>query len=156
VVPRGAREWLWHLGALAAILLCIFTPGGLVMLVVAIGTSWLLNAEPGELLRTSGLYVITALLVGLVFGGEPTILRVVTSGLAWSRAPGIGTALNLVLGFCIEAAIGLGALGILMAFDRRVVSRATVDERVWQRQQARRRHLLRQWHRHVELPEVAP
>ena len=63
--------------------------------------------------------------------------------------------LAVVLGYCVELSVSMLALSTLMVFDRRVVNRMTVDLRVWQRQQARRRQLLRRWLRLGDVTEVS-
>jgi hypothetical protein len=155
VAPRGTREILWHVGAMLAIAMPLAVPAGWFVLGMVITAAWLLNAGPVNLVRVALMYVATGLVVATVFATPIDYFFTIAHVLQWSRAPQVGMPLTITLGFCFEVSVAMFSLALLMAFDRRSVNRATVDLRVWQRQQARRRLLLRRWHRESELPEVS-
>jgi hypothetical protein len=153
--PRGARELLWHAVVLMAVALPFALPAGWLVLGVVIAFAWFIKAGPVNLVRAALMYVATGFLVATIFA-EPadfpiTIMHVLT----WSRAHQVGMPFTIALGYCFEVSLAMCTVALLMAFDRRSVNRAAVDLRVWQRQQTRRRQLLRQWHRSQDLPEVS-
>ena len=153
--PRGAREWLWHFGVLLAVVVPLAPPVGVLVLGEVIGMTWLLELRPIELIRVAGAYVLTGLAIAAIFARPSTFITAVVHTFTWSRAAQVGMPLAVALGYCIELSVSMLAVATFMAFDRRSVSRATVDLRVWQRQRTRRRQLLRQWHKSSEVPEVS-
>ena len=153
--PRGARELLWHVGVLLAVVVPLVPPVGLLVLVEVIGMTWLLKLRPIELIRVAGAYAVTGLIIAAIFARTSVFLPTVVHTFTWSRSTQVGMPLALALGYCTELSVSMLAVATLMAFDRRSVNRATVDLRVWQRQQTRRRQLLRQWHRSSDVPEVS-
>jgi hypothetical protein len=154
-VPRGAQEILWHVGALAAVAMPFALPAGWLVLGMVIVITWFLNAGPVNLVRVALMYVATGLVAATVFASPSGYLVSIAHVITWSRPKGVGTPLAIALGFCFEVSVAMCSVALLMAFDRRSVNRSTVDLRVWQRQQARRRLLLRRWHRFSDLPEVS-
>ena len=153
--PRGARELLWHIGVLLAVVVPLIPPVGLLVLGEVIAMTWLLQLRPIELIRVAGAYVVTGLAIAAIFARPSAFCATVVHTFTWSRAAHVGMPLAVALGYCIELSVSMLAVATLMAFDRRSVNRATVDLRVWQRQQTRRRQLLRQWHRSSDVPEVS-
>ena len=113
-----------------------------IVLVVA----WAVAARPQELMRVALSYFVTGEVV-LTLAGHPGALgSVAWATLQWQRALGINAVADVLAAGSLEMGIGLLTLGTLLVFDRRRVDRDTVDERVWLRQQERRRQLLRRWH----------
>jgi uncharacterized protein YqgC (DUF456 family) len=153
--PRGARELLWHIGVILAVVVPLVPPVGFLVLGEVIAMTWLLELRPIELVRVAGAYVVTGLVTAAIFARPTVFFTTAVHTFTWSRAAHVGMPLAVVLGYCIELSVSMLAVATFMAFDRRRVNRATVDLRVWQRQQARRRQLLRQWHRSSDLPEVS-
>lgn len=152
--PRGARELLWHAGVLLAVVLPLVLPDGWLVFGEVCFINWLLKSRPAELVRVALMYALTGVFVGVVFTTPSVALDAVSHIFIWHRIPQVGLPLEVALGYCLELSVSLLAVATLIGFDRRTVNRATVDLRVWQRQQARRRQLLRQWHRSTDLPEV--
>jgi len=152
--PRGARELLWHVGVLLAVVLPLVLPDGWLVFGVVVAVNWHIRLRPAELVRVALMYALTGAFVAAVFSTPSVALDAVAHMFIWRRISQIGLPLEIALGYCLELSVSLLAVATLVAFDRRRVSRATVDLRVWQRQQARRRQLLRQWHRSADLPEV--
>ena len=153
--PRGARELLWHIGVLVAVVVSLVPPFGLLVLGEVIAMTWLLELRPVELIRVAGAYVITGFAVASIFARPSVFLITVVHTFTWSRSSHVGMPLAVALGYCVELIASMLAVATFMAFDRRVVNRTTVDLRVWQRQQARRLQLLRRWHRSGDIPEVS-
>jgi hypothetical protein len=154
--PRGGRELLWHGGALFAVVLALVLPGGWVVFGMVVVITWLIKPRPVELVRVALMYALTGAFVAAIFTTPSIALDAVAHILVWRRISQIGLPLEVALGCCLELSVSLLAMATLVGFDRRRVNRTTVDLRVWQRQQTRRRQLLRQWHRTTDLPEVAP
>jgi hypothetical protein len=116
------------------------------MLGIVLVVAWLVGAQPQELTRVALSYLVTAEIV-LALAGHPGALgSVAWATLQWQRATGINAVADVLAASSLEMGIGLLTLGTLLAYDRRHVDRDTVDERVWLRQQERRRQLLRRWH----------
>jgi hypothetical protein len=146
---------LWHIGVLLAVVVPLIPPVGLLVLGEVIAMTWLLELRPIELIRVAGAYVVTGLAIAAIFARPSAFCATVVHTFTWSRAAHVGMPLAVALGYCIELSISMLAVATFMAFDRRSVNRATVDLRVWQRQQTRRRQLLRRWHRSSDIPEVS-
>jgi hypothetical protein len=138
-----------------AVVVSLVPPFGLLVLAEVIAMTWLLELRPVELIRVAGAYVITGLAIAAIFARPSVFFTTVVHTFIWSRASHVGMPLAVALGYCIELSVSMLAVATLMAFDRRSVNRTTVDLRVWQRQQARRRQLLRLWHRSGDIPEVS-
>ncbi len=153
--PRGARELLWHVGVLLAVVLPLVPPGGFLLFGEAVAVTWLFNLQPRELVRYAEEFLLIGLVIAVIFANPSDFLPAIVHTLTWSRASQVGMPLAVVLGYFIELTISMLALAVLVGFDRRSVNRATVDLRVWQRQQTRRRQLLRRWHQSQDLPEVS-
>lgn len=155
VAPRGARELLWHVGVLLAVVVPLVPPGGILVLAGAVALTWLLRSSPVELAFAALEWALTGLVIAAIFASPWAFISAIFHTFTWSRAPQLGPSLAVVLGICIELSVAALALATLVAFDRRSVDRATVDLRVWQRQQTRRRQLLRAWHGSTNVPEVS-
>lgn len=153
--PRGVRELLWHAGALVAIVTPFALPAGWLVLGIVIAMTWLLSAGPVNLVRVALMYVATGVVVATIFAKPVDFLITIAHTVIWSRPPQIGLPLAIALGYCFELSVAMCCLALLVAFDRRSVNPAAVDLRVWQRQQTRRRQLLRRWHHSADLPEVS-
>jgi hypothetical protein len=153
--PRGARELLWHFGVLLAVVASLVPPGGLLVFGEVIAMTWLFEVRPIELIRVAGACAVTGIAIASYFARPSVFFISIVHTFTWSRAAQVGMPLAVVLGYCIELSVSMLALSTLMVFDRRVVNRMTVDLRVWQRQQARRRQLLRRWHRSGDVAEVS-
>jgi hypothetical protein len=154
--PRGVRELLWHVGVLLAIVSPLVPPMGVVVFAEVIALTWLLEMRPADLMKLSAELTFLGVLIATMFSTPSTYFVTIVHVFTWSRASQVGLALAIALGYCIELSVAALAVAILMSFDRRRVHRTTVDLRVWQRQQTRRRQLLRRWHRSRDLPEVTP
>ena len=154
--PRGARELLWHVGVLLAVVSPLVPPAGFLVFAESVVVTWLFKLQPRELVRYAGEFLFTGFAIATVFGNSSDFLPAIVHTFAWSRASQVGMPLAVALGYFIELAVSVLAIAVLMEFDRRRVSRDSVDLRVWQRQQTRRRQLLRAWHQSADLPEVSP
>ena len=154
-VPRGLREITWHIGALAAFVTPLVLPGGWFILAVMAGLTWLVRLPTSLLFGIALRYMVAALVIAAVFGAPLDLPITIGYDFAWSRAPEVGVPLTFILDYLFELSVAACSVATLMAFDRRSVNRAAVDLRVWQRQQNRRRQLLRQWHRSRTIPEVS-
>jgi hypothetical protein len=117
--------------------------------------AWLIGLQSSHLLRIGIAYAAIFVASAEIFAPAATFPAIVASTFTFRRADHVRVALSYVDGYLIELTIAAFAVATLMAFDRRSVNRAAVDLRVWQRQQTRRRQLLRQWHRSHDVPEVA-
>lgn len=154
--PRGARELLWHVGALLAVATPFVPPAGFLVFGGAIALTWLFKLQPRELVRYAGEFLLTGFVISVIFATSSDFLPAIVHTFTWSRSAQVGMPLAVVLGYFIELSVAMLAIAVLVGFDRRRVNRATVDLRVWQRQQTRRRQLLRRWHQSEDLPEVTP
>lgn len=155
VVPRGVREWCWHAVALVAVVLCLASPGGPAATIVVASVAWLVDPDPMVMLRVGGLYLVTGLAIALFWATPVTYLESIPYTLTWVMPVGTGEVLGVAFSICTEIAVILISVGFIVLFDRRWVNRSVVDERVWLRQQERRRQLLRQWHAMSDQPEVS-
>lgn len=153
-MPRGIREITWHLGALAALVTPLVLPGGWYVLAVMAGLTWLVQLPASLLVGIAARYMAAALVVATVFATPMSLPLAIMHDFAWSRASRISVPLTFTLDLIFELSVAACSVAMLIAFDRRSVNRSAVDIRVWQRQQARRRQLLRRWHRSHTLPEV--
>jgi hypothetical protein len=153
--PRGARELFWHVGVLLAFVLPLLLLDGWLVFGVVVSVNWYIKLRPVELVRVALMYALTGAFVAVMFTTPSVALDAVAHIFIWRRISQIGLPLEVALGCCLELSVSLLAVATLVGFDRRRVNRATVDLRVWQRQQTRRRQLLRQWHRSADLPELA-
>jgi fumarate reductase subunit D len=153
--PRGAREWFWHLGVAVAVVTALVPPGGILVLALAFAMTWVLDAQSKQLFRVGLEFMATGLVVAMIFVSLGAFPATVVHTFTWSRAHQVGMPLAFIIGYFIELSVSIFAVATLRAFDRRTVNRATVDLRVWQRQQARRRQLLRHWHERWDIPEVS-
>ena len=152
--PRGARELFWHVGVLLAVVLPLVLPDGWLVFGVVVAMTWFIKLRPVELVRVALMYALTGAFVAAIFTTPSVALDAVAHMFIWRRISQVGLPLEVALGCCLELSVSLLGVATLVGFDRRRVSRATVDLRVWQRQQSRRRQLLRQWHLSTDLPEV--
>ena len=153
--PRGLREITWHVSALVALVTPLVLPAGWYVFAVLAALTWYLQLSASLLLRIALRYMVAGLVIATVFGAPLNFPISVGYDFAWSQAPEIGGPLTFVLDFLFELSVAACSVATLMAFDRRSVNRAAVDLRVWQRQQTRRRQLLRRWHRSRTIPEVS-
>lgn len=153
--PRGAREILWHVCALVAVAMPFALPAGWLVLGIVIAFTWLIKAGPVNLVRIALMYVATGFVVATIFATPMDFPITIAHVFTWNRSRQVGVPLTIALGYCFEVSVAMCTVALMMAFDRRSANRAAVDLRVWQRQQTRRRQLLRQWHRSQDLPEVS-
>ena len=154
-VPRGVKEWLWHAAAFAAVLTPLVLPGGIVVFGAAIAMTWLFDVPVKNLIHFGLEYLAVGFAIAIIFATPGTFLSTMVHIFIWRRAHAVGMPLAFTLGYLFEWTISVFAVATLLNFDRRSVSRTTVDLRVWQRQQTRRRQLLRHWHNQWEIPEVS-
>ena len=163
-IPRGPREQFWHVGVALCILMVVALPQlhvlapvwvlGLVLTRIALGWSppaWFLQRLTLLLATSTGVFLTgrlglaasRELLVALVRDNTPSILELLPD-----RAEQVSLALLLhtLAGF---------AVATLVRFDLRAVRRDIVDERVWARQQTRRRQVMAAHHRLQPPPEIA-
>ena len=154
-VPRGPREITWHVGVLAALVTPLVLPGGWYVLAVMAGLTWLVQLPSSLLFGIALRYMAAALVIAAVFATPMDLPVAIMHDFAWNRASQISVPLTFTLDLIFELSIAACSVATLIAFDRRSVNRSAVDLRVWQRQQTRRRQLLRRWHRSRTIPEVS-
>ena len=154
-VPRGLREITWHVSALVALVTPLVLPAGWYIFAVVSALTWYFQLPVTLLLRIALRYMAAGLVIAAVFGAPLDFPITIGYDFAWSRAPEIGVPLTFALDYLFELSVAACSVATLMAFDRRSANRASVDLRVWQRQQTRRRQLLRHWHRSHTIPEVS-
>ena len=154
-VPRGFREIMWHFSALVALVTPLVLPAGWYVVTVVSGLTWFLRFSSSLLFRVALRYMAAGLVIATIFSSPLGFPISIGYDFAWSRAPEIGVQLTFVLDYLFELSVAACSVATLMAFDRRSVNRAVVDLRVWQRQQTRRRQLLRHWHRSRTIPELS-
>jgi hypothetical protein len=155
VAPRGVREFVWHAAALVALVTPLVTPLGWWASISVVGLTWLLGLSSRLLVRVGLAYVAMGVGVATVFATPAAFLRSTLHAFTGSRVATMGTLLNVTLVYLMELSVATLSVATLLAFDRRAVNRSTVDLRVWQRQQARRRQLLRRWHQLRVIDEVS-
>lgn len=153
--PRGLREITWHVMALVALVTPLVLPGGWYVVAVATALTWFLKLTSTVLLRVALWYMAAGLVIAAIFATPLDFPIAIVRDFSWSRAPEIGVPLTFALDVLFELSVAVCSVATLLAFDRRSVNRAAVDLRVWQRQQARRRQLLRKWHWFNDIPEVS-
>ena len=155
VAPRGARELAWHAAALLALVAPLVTPLGWWASISVIGLTWLCGLDSRLLVRMGLIYVVIGVGVATVFATPADFLMLTLHAFTWHRATKMSLPLVFSLLLMMELSVATLSMATLLAFDRRAVSRSTVDLRVWQRQQARRRQLLRRWHQLRVIDEVS-
>ena len=154
-IPRGLREIAWHVSALVVLVTPLVLPAGWYVFAVVAALTWYLQLPVSMLFRIALRYLAAGLVIATVFGMPLDFPISIGYDFAWRQAPDIGVPLTFVLDFLFELSVAVCSVATLLAFDRRSVNRAAVDLRVWQRQQTRRRQLLRRWHRSRTIPEVS-
>jgi hypothetical protein len=152
--PRGLREITWHVVALLTLGAPLVLRGGWYVLAAASVTTWFLKLNSPVLRRVALWYLAAGLVIAAIFATPLDFPIAIAHDFDWSRAPEIGASLTFALDVLFDLSVAVCSVATLLAFDRRSVNRAAVDLRVWQRQQVRRRQLLRGWHRVNSLPEV--
>jgi hypothetical protein len=161
-IPRGPREQLWHIAlavslvvALAVPALRVLTPlWALAALSARYLAGWFI---PPWLLRRVALIPASVSIIFLAgsLGADDllalawAIVRDDTSGLVEDLPLPQQVAL---LGFLYGAA-GL-VVSTVVGYDLRSVRRDVADQRVWERQQLRRRQVMAQHHRRNPPPEA--
>jgi hypothetical protein len=155
MAPRGAREWLWHVGLLGSVLTVVLLPGGPLVAGLCGLAFWLVSAEPAEVVRAGGYYLGTSVLICGLAGQPRAEAGILVATLRWHLAarPAIAVAFSAQL--ALVCGLEALAIGCVMGFDRRSVRRDLVDERVWERQRDRRLTLVRRWHSSFDFPEVS-
>lgn len=163
--PRGPRELGWHLAAVltvAAVLasptLRVMTPMAVVV-VVSLGVLRGRSIYPRELANVALTMQLLAAahLTGLAgpSGWHTQLVELVLGRFEPPQPPLDGTEMLYVLALILAlTSIALAAIVVLVAFDRRTANRDVADDRVWQRQQQRRRDLMLDQHRTHPAPEV--
>lgn len=149
--PRGTRELAWHGALIIAAAAVLGLRGGWYCTIVAVAVSAVVRPSPRQL-TTMALLAVSGAAASLVFLTDEPI-RELGALLAWSpQVPFTWTTLSVVSSTGIT--LGCAVVALALAYDRRRVERHLVDQRVWERQQARRLHLLRAWASHRTLPDV--
>lgn len=151
--PRGTRELTWHGALILAAAAVLGLRGGWYFTLTAVAVTAVLRLSPRHL-TTMAFFSLAAAVASLAFLTDEPI-RELSALLAWSPPASLTwTALSVVASTGI--ALGCAAVGLALAFDRRRVDRHLVDQRVWERQQARRLQVLRAWASHRTLPDATP
>jgi len=154
-IPRGLREITWHVVALAAIVAPLTLRAGWFIVILVAGLTWLFELPSKLLFELALRGVIAGVVIGAIVATPGAALVSITRDFDWSAVPDVGVLFSDVLFLVFDLSVALCSVATLIAFDRRSVNRSAVDLRVWQRQQTRRRHLLRRWHRSRTIPEVS-
>jgi hypothetical protein len=155
IAPRGVREWLWHVGLLSAVLTVVILPGGPLVAGACGLVFWLVSAEPAEVVRVGGYYLLTSVLICVLAGQPGAAAGILVATLRWRLAAQPAIAAAFASQLALVCGLEALALGCAMGFDRRSVRRDLVDERVWERQRERRVTLVRRWHSSSDFPEVS-
>lgn len=164
-IPRGPRELAWHLGVLFLVVLVIAAPLLRIFVPITLLLLWAFSAVtrrfpyPREMMghALTAQMVAAAHFTGLdgPSGWHRAVFALLTDRLAAPDDP--ESAATVLLLFAIILLVGsmsMTVIALLVAFDRRRVSRDVVDERVWVRQQLVRRSLMLDQHRRDGAPEV--
>lgn len=159
-LPRGLREHAWHAALLLSLLLLGLLPPLRVpivtitiVVILAQGLTGVV-VPPWMLRRLAMLAIVIAASVGRI-QLEAAGVRSLLIGMMLRREDlGLLAQADRV---AVEAwlwAVGLLIVATIAGFDLRVVNRQVADERVWARQQARRRQVMAQHHRKNPPPET--
>ena len=159
-LPRGLREHAWHAALLLSLLLLgLLPPLRVPVVTVAIvvilsqGLSGVV-VPPWLLRRLAMLALVIAAIVGRVQLEAHGVRSLLVDIVLRRDDFGLLAQADRV---AIEAwlwAVGLLIVATIAGFDLRVVNRQVADERVWARQQARRRQVMAQHHRKNPPPET--
>ncbi len=158
-IPRGLREHAWHVAILTSlILLSAFPELRMPTLAILLGLMLVrgvfgILAAPWLLRRIAASMGGIAVLLAARWL-EPGRARALAFDMFLRRAD--LNALELTERLALQA--GLWATAALLiatfaGFDLRVVNREVADQRVWVRQQARRRQVMAEHHRRNPPPE---
>lgn len=164
-VPRGPRELGWHLAVALAVAAVLASPTLRVMTPMTLAAVLALRVlrgrsfYPRELadLSLTMQLLAAAHLTGLAgpAGWHTQLVELVLGRLEPPTLPLDGAEMLHVLALMLAlTSLALAALVVLVAFDRRTVNRDVADDRVWQRQQQRRRDLMLDQHRTHPAPEI--
>jgi hypothetical protein len=148
--PRSPRELAWH-AALLAGTLTLLLPAGWYLLLCVILLARVLRPDPKVLLQIAATYIGLAALFltarhGL--GGYPQTLHTFLA----HRIPDHISILQFMGWSLLGLPFPTLTYALYQAYDRRTVTRGTVDDRVWRRQQDRHLQLARAQHRHQPPP----
>ena len=159
-LPRGLREHAWHTALLLSLLLVGLLPPlrvpvvtVTIVVIVAQGLTGVV-VPPWLLRRLSMLALVIAAIVGRVQLEAAGVRSLLLDMVLRRDELGLLAQADWV---AIEAwlwAVGLLIVATMTGFDLRVVNRQVADERVWARQQARRRQVMAQHHRKNPPPET--
>ena len=61
--PRGARELLWHVGVLLAVVSPLVPPVGFAVFAEVIALTWLLEMRPADLMKLSAEFALLGVLI---------------------------------------------------------------------------------------------
>jgi len=137
--PRTARELLWHATLLtgpATLLL----PGGWYLLLCVSLTTRLLRPRPGQVATVAAAYLLAGATYLTLRDGPGSYQQHLLTFLN-HRVPDGVTLLQFTGWMLLLLPFPLLTYALYQAYDRRAVVRGTVDERLWTRQQQRRRQL---------------
>ena len=159
-LPRGLREHAWHAALLLSLLLIGLLPPLRVpvvtitiVVIVAQGLTGVV-VPPWLLRRLSMLALALAAIVGRVQLEAAGVRSLLLDTVLRREELGLLAQADRV---AIEAwlwAVGLLIVATIAGFDLRVVNRQVADERVWARQQERRRQVMAQHPRKKPPPET--
>ena len=161
-VPRGPREQLWHVMLALSVLVAIAVPP-LRFLVPLWALApvfaryvldwfippWLLRRVALAFISGSGLFLAGGLEASELTALAWAILRddagLIVSGFGLPQQAALFILLYGMAGLVVATAVG---------YDLRSVRRDVADQRVWERQQLRRRQVMAQHHRRCPPPET--
>jgi hypothetical protein len=159
-LPRGLREHAWHAALLVSLLLPIALPPLRAPTFVWAVLVSVVSALTGTVLAPWAIRRVA--LVGLalaVLAGRLHLERAGVAGLLRDmllRREDL-TALEPLVWITVQGWLwvtGLLIVATVTGFDLRVAHRQVADERLWARQQARRRQVMAQRHRRNPPPET--
>ncbi len=161
-IPRGPREQMWHVVVAACLLVAIAVPPLRILVPMwamgVVGARYVLDwFIPPWLLRRVALAFVSGSAFFLGGGLEMSDLL----ALAWAivRDDAGHFVSDLIMPQQVALFIFLyGLAGLIVStvvgFDLRSVRRDVADQRVWERQQSRRRQVMAQHHRKCPPPET--
>lgn len=154
VLPRGAREWIWHAGVALALVVLLVKPLGVVLLPLTTSVAVVLNITPRRLVRMTGQVAAVALLAAFVTGATRHPGALAALILLSRLEPGVSRLADDLVFVLATYAQAWGTTALLLTFDRRIPNPDVVDARVFERQGRRRRQLLTRWHASATIDEV--
>ncbi len=140
--PRGLREIAWTITATSMLVTTLVLPGGWYIALCVAVTTWLVGSTPRQLAAGGATALVTVIVATTCTGGiyafPALVWHVITLGTVVSFSP-----IDLVAWALVETPFVMLTCALLLAMPNRKVNRGVVDERLWNRQQSRRRNTLR-------------